>query len=233
MGPWSFRLAALLWAVPSLIAIRSLPLLASVPIAFFTAAVGRVIAFHDPLTAMLAAAVLVPVLLVDRWATTWLPRAGALAFPAALVVLACAVDASSAGPALAAQLLPLPPLSALSFVASDAGTSAAVFVAAGFASAFATLGAILNRHIKDPYSAQQRDMGARVAGVVALVVGIALLIAGAIRLELSGPPSAVCDPGNGAAAASALLLVVLVAAALSSWRGWRSAQRGRALAPTR
>lgn len=224
-GPWAFAPATLLWAVPPLIAIRSLPLFAAAPIVLFTSSLGRFAACHDPTTAALAALALLPVLLLDRFATTWLPRVGVLMFPAALPLLNRVVDDTS----LDGVFAPLPDLAVLRFVASDLGTAGAVVVAAGFAGVLAAMGSILNRHIPDPFGPEARDMGARWASVVALILGILLLLTTAARLYLQGEPTPPYAAGDVVAALCGLVVVVVTGFALASWRR----QRERELAATR
>ncbi len=220
-GSWPLSWSAVLWAVPALVAMRSLPLPLGLAVTVVAGAAGRAVAFwgasgSDAATlGLVAAAALVPALLVDRFVLTWLPRAGHLAWPCGVVL----VERACADTRVAALLAPPPHLEAVAFVGADLGVAGATVAVALMAQAFASLAGVLNRKTHDPYGQKERERGVRWSSIAGFAFGAVLLIAGAVRARVSGAPAATTSAGDVVVVACAAGLVALGAVAARTW--WR------------
>ena len=215
-GPYAFALCALFAAAPMLVATRCLPLWLALPVALVPVACGRALAFHgafgnDP-TPALATAALVPALLLDRFATTWAPRTALLSWPCALVVTERVLSSATSSSA-AATLVPAPALDAIQYVAGDVGIAGGTLVAAVLANGFALLGGNFNRKIFDPHTQEERESGVKLGAISALVLGIALFAAAAVRAHVAAPPAPPTSPGDGVVVACVVGVVGVFAAA--------------------
>lgn len=172
-GAWAFWGSALLWSAPLLIAIRCLPLALALPTVFVVAAASRLVAFRDVdmVVPLEAAAALLPALLVDKLATTKLPRAGWVAFPLALVV----TDLAVRGTALAPLVVPAPSMRAADVLDRGLGPWAVTLVVGVVGGAFGAQGMVHNWP-NDPAPQKEREQGVFLAVVTALVVGAALVV---------------------------------------------------------
>ena len=225
-GPWSIWFASLFWAVPLLAAMRSFPLALGVPVALLIGTVGRVLAWHAVLgddvvlASFLAACAAAAAALVDRFVTTWLPRAGIFAWPCALTAIARALAACPGETCndAARTLAPVPDVYAFTFVRGDAGVAGAVFATALVAQGLAVIAATHNRQVPDPYTQEDREKGTRLGSILGFWVAAALFAVGGVRLALGGAPYLDWSAGDAVAIASALGVVVLLAAAVKRMR---------------
>lgn len=190
-GPWSFSASALLWAAPTLVAVRCLPALLSWPLVVGVGFLGRVLAWggalsdSDLIALPLAASVaLVPALLVDRLVFDRMPRASLIAWPLGLLATVRVLDVVA--PRVSSLVFQTPSIEELGRLEAVAGRGSVVIAVALVAQALGALGTVLNRPT-DVVTARERETGVRWGALVGLSVCAAILLAAFVGVAEASP----------------------------------------------
>lgn len=181
-GPWACWWSALLWAAPSMAALRCLPLPLALLVVVVTGVLGRALACAPSLDGLellalplAATAALLPALLVDKLLVTRFPVAGLSAWPALLALTWLLMREQ----ATAAMLAPLPDLDA-TLLLSTLHPVLPVLVGGIVAQGFASMTSVLNWHVPDPQPQPLRERGVRIATLTTYAVLAAYFVYGVL-----------------------------------------------------
>jgi hypothetical protein len=176
MGPYAFWVSAFLWAVPSIVAMRCLPLPFALAVVVVTGVAGRFVVHGELTPALVGAGALLPALVVDKLVMARVPRAGVVTWPLAVTATLFAFAAITGATIGDLTLAPVPDIDGAQMAAAG-HPALAVFLTAVVANGFAGMATILNFHVEPKHPPEVRELGVRIASLTSFALLAAFAVA--------------------------------------------------------